>query len=254
MDESTEENKVLLARIINWASNGFEDETHAPAPKRRKISDQSAETVIWTLKFVHGYNTWSGFVSPSQSLGCLFDIAFRKLNTTNPTNKADIRLYYNTTTPIASDDDNTIRSRLQPSSLITVELPAITPSPGLWTSSDFRSGCLIKIYTESALVPVFSFWESLETPSRVFSVLFHYYRKTVLDWLGDFEDPLLFSHLNFYTLAPGFGDCLLKMGKVSLWQPLRDVIYQFATAGWLGDDPFIVPPSNLKGKISEDVC
>jgi len=241
MDESTEQDEALLTRIANWTSYAAE-EPRVGAPKRRRLNDHSADTVLWNVRFAHGYDQWSVSISPSQSLTTLYEIAFRKLNTKSPTNKAHIRLYSNTNILITSDDANLISSLLQPNCLITIELPPITPSPGLWFP-DFRSSCLIKVYASADDEPIFSYWESITTLSRAFSILFRYYRFAA-EVTYDSVRPALFSHLNIYTSEKDVEDCILMLKEVPLWRPLRDIIYRCATVGSLGDDPFIVRPSN----------
>jgi len=50
--------------------------------------------------------------------------------------------------------------------------------------------------------------------------------------------------LRVLTSVQGLEDCLERYRKENLWRPLKDIILQKSAPGWLGNDPWLIPPSN----------
>lgn len=250
MDTDFEEERVLAKRIEQWSQGldiGEVEERDGPPPKRQRLNDSSISFPAWTITFSHDLDNWSITISPSESLSRLYDLAFRRLNMKAPTNRAQIRLLYDAKLLPNDRAYAPIRMWLRPDALLMVELPAVAPSPGRYFP-DFRSGCLIKVYLwHTPERPEFSYWEPLSTSSRVMSVLLRYVHWLQVE-LGELFQSA--SDLMLHTLVPGLEDCIARFRAPHLWRPLKDLILQDSTPGWLGNDPWIIRPSDRQSMPS----
>lgn len=241
MDSEVKENQDLLKRITDWS---LDTSAQSSAPKRRKMNDSSFTTPTLILTFMYYLESWSISISPMRNLSYLYDVAFRLVNTKSPTNRAYIQLHHDTNV-LPSSDTILISTRLKHNSIITIGLVAATPSPRQFFP-DFCSRCLIKVYNTFDGPPLYSYWEPLDTSALVFSILFRY-SQISQEELGIYLNSTQLSRLTTITPAKGLDDCVVRLTHIHIWRPLRDVIRQHTTSGWLGRDPIIVPPSNREG-------